>query len=24
MRDMMKGYDYTPWAGTWDLEDIKL
>jgi hypothetical protein len=20
--DMMKGYDYTPWADTWDLEDV--
>jgi hypothetical protein len=23
MDDMMKGYDYTPWADTWDLEDVE-
>ena len=23
MDDMMKGYDYTPWASTWDLEDVE-
>lgn len=22
MDDMMKGYDYTPYSGSWDLEDI--
>jgi len=22
MDDMMKGYDYTPWAGIWDIEDV--
>ncbi len=23
MSDMMKGYDYSPWVETWDLEDIE-